>query len=127
MLMNQRQYPQVTGTIAAASEEYLWPFDNAGTATNVYARVDMWKSVSFGCTNTGASNAITASLIEGCWGDPDTDENWVALASGTLTPAVDATEADEIELAEHGFPKYLRVTLTSSSGTTFALDAIGRA
>lgn len=121
-----REYPSVTGTIAAATKEYLWPFDNAATVTNNYARVERYKSMSFYCVNTASTNAITASTIEGCSTDPDVADNWVVLATDTLTPAVDASEADEIETAEHGFPKYLRVTLTSASGTTFALDAIGR-
>tara|TARA_Y100001963_G_scaffold159204_1_gene261854 strand:+ start:1560 stop:1943 length:384 start_codon:yes stop_codon:yes gene_type:complete len=122
---NIRNYPQTTGTLAAGTERYCWPFD-AAAATNNYARVERFNAITLSCTNTGASNAITGSLIEGCSGNPDTDENWFALATDTLTPAVDATEGDVIERSTHGNPKYLRVTLTSASGTTFAVDATGK-
>tara|TARA_R100001530_G_scaffold16043_1_gene14195 strand:- start:538 stop:780 length:243 start_codon:yes stop_codon:yes gene_type:complete len=68
--------------------------------------------------NSGGSNAITASTIDAS----EDGTNWLTILNNTLTPAANTVAYEVLDRATHGSPKYLRITLTSSSGTTVTTD-----
>ena len=115
----QRKYNQTSHTLAAGTKTTVWPSGN-GSDTNNKAVWDTYRKATILVRNTAGSNAITASTIEASMDGT----NWTAILTNTLTPAASAQAFEILDSATHGFPAFIKITLTSSSGTTCTTDVI---
>lgn len=115
----QRKYNQTSLTLAAGTKTTVWPSGN-GSDTNNKAVWSTYRKATILVRNTGGSNAVTASTIEASMDGT----NWTTILSNTLTPAASAQAFEILESDTHGFPEFIKISLTSASGTTVTVDVI---
>lgn len=114
----KRRFIQTSHTLAAGTKTYVWPSESDTDGTLQKALCDRYNHLTFHVRNSGGSNAVTASTI-----DASLDgTNWTTVLNNTLTPAASASSFEVWDRETHGNARYLRLTLTSSSGTTVLTD-----
>ena len=114
----QRRYTQTGHTLAAGTKTYVWPSESDTNGTLQKALYSRYCCMTIKCHNTGGSNAVTASTVDAS----EDGTNWLTILNNTLTPAANTVAYEVLERSSHGSPRYLRLTLTSSSGTTVTTD-----